>query len=52
MGFHRDERRQQACHEADQLAVTLLRMKPPETPEGPSPARGVGATPFRLTPLV
>jgi hypothetical protein len=40
-GFQRDDRWQQACNDADQLAVALLRMKPPETPGGPSPARGV-----------
>jgi hypothetical protein len=41
MGFHRDERWQQACNDADQLAVALLRMKPPEPARGASPARGV-----------
>jgi hypothetical protein len=42
VGFHRDERFQQACGEADQLAVALLRMKRPEVSEVPSPASGVG----------
>jgi hypothetical protein len=40
-GFHGDERWQQACSDADQLAVALLRIKPPETPGGPSLAGGV-----------
>lgn len=39
VGFFRHERWQQACRDADQLAVALLRMKPPETPEGTSPRR-------------
>jgi len=40
-GFHRDERWQQACNDADHLAVALLRMKPRDTPGPPSPARGI-----------
>jgi hypothetical protein len=40
VGFHHDERWQQACHRADQLALALLRTKRPETPGGPSPRRG------------
>jgi hypothetical protein len=41
VGFRSDERWQEACGEADQLAVALLRIKRPEVSEGPTPASGL-----------
>lgn len=40
VGFHRDERWQQACRDADQLALALLSMQRSEGPNGSSPRRG------------